>query len=475
MGSRMRSSRLIVVSNRAPLEMVRGPQGVRALRTVGGLAAALDDALRVHGGTWIAWVGQHAHDELRPETTGLAYPIRAVRLKEREVSHYYAGFSNQVLWPLCHMFPSRCRIQQSYWTAYRAANERFAAVVQASVTPGDLVWIHDFHLCLVPGLLRSAGVRARLGVFWHIPFPPPTVFGILRWREELLGGLLGADLLGFQTDADVRNFLASVRQYLDVPVVDDPPTVRLPGRDVRVAALPIGIDYERFRAEATEPASRERAARLRHNLGSEVVLLGVDRLDYTKGIVERLRGFERFLERQPQWRHRVCLVQVTVPSRDRVPEYRELKRAVDESVGRIAGRFTYEGRSPLRYLYTALPREQLVAYYAAADVALVTPLRDGMNLVAKEYVACRGGSPGVLVLSEFAGAANELREAVLVNPYDPEAIRRRIEIAVSMSPEDRARRMRALDRRVASGTIQWWTGAFLQLLQSSPTTMAMTA
>src|SRR5207237_247602 len=197
-----------------------------------------------------AWVGQHAHDELRPETTGLAYPIRAVRLKEREVSHYYAGFSNQVLWPLCHMFPSRCRIQQSYWTAYRAANERFAAVVQASVTPGDLVWIHDFHLCLVPGLLRAAGVRARLGVFWHIPFPPPTVFGILRWREELLGGLLGADLLGFQTDADVRNFLASVRQYLDVPVVDDPPTVRLPGRDVRVAVLPIGIDYERFRAEA---------------------------------------------------------------------------------------------------------------------------------------------------------------------------------------------------------------------------------
>src|SRR5207237_119622 len=222
MGSRMRSSRLIVVSNRAPLEMVRGPQGVRALRTVGGLAAALDDALRVHGGTWIAWVGQHAHDELRPETTGLAYPIRAVRLKEREVSHYYAGFSNQVLWPLCHMFPSRCRIQQSYWTAYRAANERFAAVVQASVAPGDLVWHHDLHLCLVPGLLRAAGVRARLGVFWHIPFPPPTVFGILRWREELLGGLLGADLLGFQTDADVRNFLASVRQYLDVPVVDDP-------------------------------------------------------------------------------------------------------------------------------------------------------------------------------------------------------------------------------------------------------------
>ena len=471
----MRTSRLVIVSNRAPLEMVRGPQGVHAQRTVGGLAAALDDALRAHDGTWIAWVGQHASDDLRPETTGLAYPIRAVRLKEREISDYYAGFSNQVLWPLCHMFPSRCRIQQNYWTAYRAANERFAAAVQASVMPGDLVWIHDFHLCLVPGLLRSAGVPARLGVFWHIPFPPPTVFGILRWREELLSGLLGADLLAFQTDADVRNFLASVRQYLDVPVLDDPPSVRLPGREVRVAALPIGIDYEHFRAEASQPATRERAARLRHHLGSEVVLLGVDRLDYTKGIVERLRGFERFLERQPGWRRRVCLVQVTVPSRDRVPEYRELKRAVDECVGRIVGRFTYEGRSPLRYLYTALSREQLVAYYAAADVALVTPLRDGMNLVAKEYVASRAGVPGVLVLSEFAGAANELREAVLVNPYDPEAIQRRIELAVSMAPEERARRMRALDRRVATGTIQWWTASFLKLLERSAATMAMTA
>jgi len=257
--------------------------------------------------------------------------------------------------------------------------------------------------------------------------------------------------------------------------VDDPPTVRLAGRDVRVTALPIGIDYEHFHAEATDPDTRERAARLRHNLGSDVVLLGVDRLDYTKGIVERLRGFERFLERQPEWRRRVCFVQVTVPSRDRVPEYRDLKRTVDEAVGRIAGRFTYEGRSPLRYLYTALPREQLIAYYAAADVALVTPLRDGMNLVAKEYVACRVGTPGVLVLSEFAGAANDLREAVLVNPYDPEALRRRIEIAVSMPPEERARRMRALDRRVATHTIQWWTASFLQLLENPAATLAMTA
>ncbi len=469
------SPRLIVVSNRAPVEIVRGAQGPRITRTVGGLAAALDDAMRAHAGTWIAWVGPGVTGELPPARTGLDYPIHAVPLTDREVNNYYAGFSNQTLWPLCHTFPSRTRIQQTYWTAYRHANERFAGVVQAAARPGDLVWINDFHLCLLPGMLRAAGVGARLGVFWHIPFPPPTVFGILRWREDLLGGLLGADMIGFQTDGDVQNFIASVRQFLDLPVLDGPPRVHLPGREVRLVALPVGIDYERFRDDAAMPSTRARVARLRQNIGAEVVLLGVDRLDYTKGIVERLQGFERFLERQAEWRRRVCLVQVTVPSRDRIPEYRQMKRAIDEAAGRIAGRFTYEGRSPLHYLYTSLNREQLVAHYAAADVALVTPLRDGMNLVAKEYVAARTGHPGVLVLSEFAWAADDLREAVLVNPYDPEAIRRRIEIAVAMSPEERTRRMRALEARVATRTIQWWANGFLELLGGVAGPLAMTA
>ncbi len=461
-------SRLLVISNRAPVEIVRNLDGARVVRTVGGLAGALDDALRVRGGTWIAWVGGLASDELPRGTAGLAYPIRAVRLKEREVTGYYAGFANQVLWPLCHSFPSRCRFQPTYWAAYRRANERFAAAVQAEAGPGDLVWVHDFHLCLVPGYLRAAGLPARVGVFWHIPFPPPAVFGVCRWRAELLGGLLGADVIGFQTAGDVRNFLESVRQFLDLPVDETRSRVCLPGREVRVAALPIGIDHEAFRGLASDPAVLARAARLRTTLGADVIMLGVDRLDYTKGILERLRGYERFLERQPEWRRRVCLLQVTVPSRDRLPEYRDMKRAIEEAVGRIAGRFTVEGRAPLQYLYTALTREQLAAYYVAADVALVTPLRDGMNLVAKEFVACRAGREGrpdgVLLLSEFAGAAQDLREAVVVNPYDPEAIRRGLEISVFMPPEERRRRMRALDRRVASRDLRWWTTTFLDLL-----------
>src|SRR5690349_96674 len=339
-------SRLLIVSNRAPVELARDADGVRIVRTVGGLAGAVDDALRTLGGMWIAWVGPHAGEELPAGTAGVPYPIRAVRLKDREVNDYYNGFANQVLWPLCHTFPSRVRLQPTYWNAYRHANERFAAAVQAVVAPGDLVWVHDFHLCLVPGLLRAAGVPARIGVFWHVPFPPPSVFGILRWRGELLRGLLGADVIGFQTEPDAANFLASVRQFLALPIVDNPPRVVIPGREVRAIALPIGIDHASFRAQGSEPTARARAARLRETLGVDVLMLGVDRLDYTKGIPERLRAYERFLERHAEWRRRICLVQVAVPSRDRVPEYRELKRSIDELVGRIDGRFTYEGRAP---------------------------------------------------------------------------------------------------------------------------------
>ena len=462
--------RLIVVSNRAPVELVRQQSGSRLVRTVGGLAGALDDALRASGGTWVAWVGSSAGGELASEQTGLGYPLYAVPLDEHDLRNYYAGFANQVLWPLCHTFPSRVRMKKAWWPAYQRANERFAATVAGVARPGDLVWVHDFHLCLVPGMLRAAGTRARVGVFWHIPFPPPSVFGILGWRADCLGGLLGADVVGFQTPDDARNFLDGVRRFLGLTVRDDPPRVSLPDRDVHVLSLGIGIDHAGFRRIAGDAGVRARAARIRAALGAEVVLLGVDRLDYTKGIVERLEGYERFLERHPEWRRRVTLVHITVPSRDRIHDYRQMKRAIDEQVGRIAGRFTHEGAPPLLYRYTSLGREQLAAYYLAADVAVVTPLRDGMNLVAKEYVACRAsaeGGDGVLVLSEFAGAAREMHEALQVNPYDPESIRRGLEVAVSMNGDERRRRLRLLDRRIATRDLAWWTRNFLDHLGAS--------
>jgi trehalose 6-phosphate synthase/phosphatase len=456
--------RLLVVSNRAPIEAIGEETKRRFRRTVGGLATALDVTLRERPGLWIAWASTAADEVLTPERTGLPYPIHTVHLSAHEVDHYYGGFANQVLWPLCHIFTTRCTFDPDYWEAYKQVNERFAGTVRHLAAPGDTVWVNDFHLCLVPAYLRSVAAPVKIGLFWHIPFPPPEVFGICQWREELLLGLLGADVVGLQTDYDARNFADCVRRFLRLPVRGDPPVISLPGRSVRAVGHGIGVDAEAFKAQAQDPGVWARAQHLRQRLGAEVVLIGIDRLDYTKGIVERLLGYERFLQRQPRWRRKVSLVQITVPSRFRVPQYRALKREIDETVGRIVGQFSHEARSPIAYHYTAFDHERLAAWYRAADVALVTPLRDGMNLVAKEYVACHPEGDGVLVLSEFAGAARELTEAILVNPYEPDTIARHIEIAVQMGPEERREHMHALFRKVATHNVRWWTARFLEMI-----------
>jgi alpha,alpha-trehalose-phosphate synthase [UDP-forming] len=458
------AERLIVVSHRAPVEM-DAENGGKFRRTIGGLATALDDALRARGGTWVAWAGADVPDVLTAAMTGLSYPIRCAQLEADELEAFYGGFANQVLWPLCHIFPERCRFDRGFWLAYRQANAHYAMLVEREARPGDLVWVNDFHLCLVPAALRARRLPAvRVGMFWHIPFPPPTVFGICPWREELLRGMLGADLIAFQTEVDTQNFVACVREFLDLDVLDDPPRVRIGDRAVLLETLPVGVDVARLGLDATSEAALTEARTLRETLGTDVVMLAVDRLDYTKGIIERLRGFERFLESRPEWCGRVSLVQITAPSRFRVPQYRAMKQTIDETVGRIVGRFTANGRSPLVYLYTAFDHERLAAHYRAADVALVTPLRDGMNLVAKEYVAAHAGGHGVLVLSEFAGAARELREAVLVNPYEPDAVAHGIATALALPVEERRARMAALLARIRTRDVHWWTAAFLLVL-----------
>jgi len=460
-------SRLVVVSNRAPVEVTGAGEDRRFRRTVGGLATALDVTLRERPGVWVAWARTPADEVLEPSQTGLPYTIHAIHLGDRDIENYYGGFANQVLWPLCHIFNTRCVFDPAYWGAYKRVNERFARTVCDLAQPGDTVWVNDFHLCLVPGYLRTACAPVRTGLFWHIPFPPPEVFGICQWREELLTGLLGADVIGLQTDDDARNFAACVSRFLELPVLEHPLRIQRRDRTVRVVGHGIGIDAAAFAAQARDPLVGARAARLRARLATEVVLIGVDRLDYTKGIVERLLGFERFLKEHPRWRHRVSLVQITVPSRFRVPQYRELKHQIDETVGRIIGRFTREAIAPLAYHYTGFDHERLAAWYRAADIALVTPLRDGMNLVAKEYVACHPEGDGVLVLSEFAGAAHELKDALLVNPYEPENIGRCIETAVQMAPEERQRRMRAMVDRVTTHDIRWWTATFLDMVEAA--------
>jgi alpha,alpha-trehalose-phosphate synthase [UDP-forming] len=460
--------RLVVVSHRAPIEVDGAGTSRRFRRTIGGLATALNDALRGQGGVWIAWAGHDLPEVLKPGATGLDYALRCAQLAAEDLEHFYGGFANQVLWPLCHIFPERCRFDRAFWLAYREANAHYAELVATEARPGDLVWVNDFHLCLVPEAVRTGAVPVRIGMYWHIPFPPPSVFGICPWREELLRGMLGADLLGFQTEADTENFLACVRAFLDVEVLDGFGRIRTGDREVLLVTLPVGVDVARLAADAASEAALGEARGLRETLGTESVLLAVDRLDYTKGIIERLRGFERFLESSPEWRGRVSLVQITAPSRFRIPQYRAMKQTIDETVGRIVGRFTASGRSPLVYLYTSFDHEQLVAYYRAADVALVTPLRDGMNLVAKEYVAAQAGGDGVLVLSEFAGAARELAEAVLVNPYEPDAVAHGIATALAMPLPERRARMAALLERVRVHDVHWWTSSFLALLSGRP-------
>jgi alpha,alpha-trehalose-phosphate synthase [UDP-forming] len=456
--------RLLVVSHRAPVEVEVTAGIPRYRRTIGGLATALDDVLKSRGGVWIAWAGAEVPDVLQPAATGLGYPIRCAQLGAEELEHFYGGFANQVLWPLCHIFPERCRFDRAFWLAYREANAHYARLVEEEAHPGDLVWVNDFHLCLVPVALRARRLPVRVGMFWHIPFPPPSVFGICPWREELLNGMLGADLIAFQTDVDTQSFLACVREFTDHEVPDTLPRVRVGDREVLLGTLPVGVDVDRLAADAASDAALSEARTLRETLGTDAVMLAVDRLDYTKGIIERLRGFERFLETSPQWRGRASLVQITAPSRFRVPQYRAMKQTIDEMVGRIVGRFTANGRSPLVYLYTAFDHEQLAAYYRAADVALVTPLRDGMNLVAKEYVAAQAGGDGVLLLSEFAGAASELREAILVNPYEPDAVALGIASALGLPTAERRARMATLLERVRTHDVHWWTSAFLLLL-----------
>ncbi len=459
------ANRLVFVSHRLPVSVGRTADGVRVTRAIGGLAAGLDRAMRERGGTWIAWM-PGCNDASSPSlATVFSHPIRPVVLQRGEAKTFHAGFANQVLWPLCHMFPAHCRFHPALWTAYRRTNERFAAAVRAVAEAGNLVWVNDFHLGLVPGLLRATGPVGRLGAFWSIPFPPPAVFGICPRREEMLAGLLGADLVGFQTDADAENFLDCVRTFLGLGTDDGARCVRLPGREVRVVALAMGIDAVQLAKDASSPATRAQAAELRARLGGDTVMLGVDRLDYAKGVLERLLGYERFLDRHAEWRTRVSLMQITVPSEFHVPDQAELKRMIEERVGRIVGRFTHEGRQPLLYHYTAFNQAQLAAYYVAADAALVTPLRDGMNLIAKEYVACHADGDGLLILSEFAGAARELKEAILVNPYDPEAIARQLEVALAMPPGERRQRMRALALRVEAHDVYWWTSTFLRLLE----------
>jgi trehalose 6-phosphate synthase/phosphatase len=455
---------LIVVSNREPYSPARGKGGELQWKpSVGGLTAALEPIVTSRGGTWIAW-GESQRDvtsvDLPAEKP--SFRLERLRLSERDLRDFYYGFSNGALWPMSHYMLERAEYVREQWLAYERVNRRFADAVVKAYRPGDTIWVHDYQLALVPGLVRERLPEARIGFFWHIPWPSSEIFRTLPWDREILRGILGSDLIGVHTAEDARHFLSCCRIVLGTGPSSG--AVPLDGRKARVEARPIGVEVDTLTELAQSREVRVAAARVRKQIATPI-LLGVDRLDYTKGIPERLRAFEAYLSANPEAIGKATLVQIAVPSREKVDAYRELREEVEFLVGRINGKHGRVGWSPVHYLYRGLSREELAAYYQAADVMLVTPLRDGLNLVAKEFAAV--SRCGVLVLSEFAGAAAEMPEAVSVNPYDQHGMAERIREAMLMPARERLRRLAALRKRLRESDLQAWAEGFLASLERS--------
>lgn len=467
-----KNERLIVVSNRLPIVLNRTQEGWDVEPGSGGLVTAMEPVLRERGGLWVGWPGVVDYedvdlDRLLTDEVGIKdYQLKPVKIPAEARDKYYYGFSNETLWPIFHDLQSRSKFDPSYWRAYLDVNRTFAEVIAEVQKPNDFIWIHDYHLMCAAQALRELGVTSTLAYFLHIPFPPPDIYVKLPWRSEILEALLQYDLLGFQTVRDQRNFvqcIAEMNGEIEVSGSGQLVTVRYGGRSVRVGAFPISIDYQDFATRAASNEVAKKVGQLRQHLPDTHIMLGVDRLDYTKGLPFKLEAFRNALERYPELRGDVVLVQVVVPSREDVPEYNELKTQIEQLVGEINGQFTQSGWVPIHFIYRSLDQDDLLAYYRTAETVLATPLKDGMNLVSKEYCASSIEERGALILSEFAGSASQLGEwALLVNPYDVEALADKIHEAYHMPSDERQRRMRHLRAAVEEKDIFWWVRSFLQ-------------
>ena len=441
---------VIAFANRLPVRRVRSTWRL----SDGGLVAALQPAMTSRGGVWVGWDGGI---ETPGQVEGLEIELRPVSLSRREVDSYYHGFANRTLWPLLHGLVEWPTFDRSWWDAYRAVNAHFAAADDPSVA--GYRWVHDYHLLLLPELLRRAGSKGGIGFFLHVPFPPPEVFSRLPWRTTVLEGMLGADIVSFHTARYRDNFLRTCRQLVDGAEIHGTSVQLADGRVVRTAAHPISIDATNLADRARQPGVNRALAGLQKQFADRRLLLGVDRLDYTKCIPERLRAIELLLELRPDLRREITFVQVAVPSRGEIREYRELRAAVEQLVGRINGRFTEPGLDvPVHYLYRGVTPDRLLAYYRAAEICLVTPLQDGMNLVAKEYVTVQHATDGagVLVLSEFTGAVEELPEALPCNPFDLEGLAGTISLALELDETDRRSRLARMAKTIHGHDVFAW-------------------
>lgn len=452
--------RIVVVANRLPVSW----NGERWVTSPGGLVRALEPVLQRTKGSWVGWSGNTG--ETPDPFTHDGIEQRPVSLSEEELDEFYYGFCNSALWPLYHDAVVSPEFHRHHWRPYRRVNERYARAAYEVLEPGDIAWVQDYQLQLVPGMLRNLRGDVTIGFYLHIPFPPIELFSRLPWRRQIIEGLLGADVLAFQTRASVQNFARAARRFVGAEAIGRR-ELKWNGRLITLQRAPIAIDTDQFEKLARSQGVQDRAAELRRELGDvEHIILGVDRLDYTKGIDLRLKAFAGLLEQTVDHPRRYAFVQVAVPSRENVPAYQDLRSEIEQLVGHINGTYGAPGWAPVSYLYRSLPLEELIAYYVASDVMLVTPLRDGMNLVAKEYVACRWRDSGALVLSEFAGAAEQLRSAVIVNPHDVDSVTDALRRATEMNYGEARLRMQRLRRTVKKEDVFKWASDCLAVLEA---------
>lgn len=471
----MLTKRLVVVSNRLPVNLEKNGTEQRLKASSGGLVTALSPVMEREQGLWIGWLGNIGPPPAESVIDEFAlhhnYELRLVNLTEDEIEKYYHGFSNRTLWPLFHDLLAYCKFESENWLAYDAVNLKFAEAIYKAATPDDTVWVHDYQLMLVAKHLRLRGFTRPLLYFLHIPFPSADLFRRLPWKHELIRGLMEYDHLGFQTLRDRRNFIECVKAFIgDVRVITRArySLIQYGNRTVKVGHYPISIDFDEFDVAASSPEIAKEAKLFHQQFSAKQLALGIDRLDYTKGIAERFLAFERALEKYPDLRGNLSLFQVVVPSRTSVPEYLDLKGELDRLVGRINGWYAEtvirkRRWVPIHYVYGSLNRTQLLSCYRASEIALITPLRDGMNLVAKEYCASQIDRRGVLILSEFAGTADQLgKYSLIVNPYDREKAADTIYQAYCMSSLERRRRMAALRAEVKRFDVHQWVRWFFE-------------
>ncbi len=459
------NNRLVLISNGEPYTHKIKKEKTICEKLTGGLTTGLDPLMQEDKGLWIAW-GRNEDDfkvidqenKIKvPNKKG--YTLKRINLSEEEKNGFYYGFSNEVLWPICHSFISKANFNPYYWKMYQQVNKKYSKAALEEIQDNDLIWVHDYHLTLVPKMIKNQKKNARIGFFWHIPWPAWESFGSIPWKRKILKGMLASDFIGFHTTELVNNFLKCARK-IGARINRENNYIYLDNHKTKVKAIPLGIDFNSFNKAKNNKYIQKISNEIKNNYNCEYLIFGVDRLDYTKGILQRLQAIDQLLEKYPRYRGKVTLVQQVAPSRTKVKEYKEIREKINQTIADINGRYQNDTWEPIKYFWKSVPQDELIPYFMAADIALITPLIDGMNLVAKEYIATQ--DEGVLILSEFAGAAEELTTALKVNPYHTEEVAKTIHKSLNMPVSEKKQRFKKLENNVKRHDIHWWRETFLQ-------------